>query len=271
MKRGAIISCTVILLALIGSAAAGGPTAHRAIVITNDYEFTVENGVCSGQGTLDDPYIIEGWKIDAGLDDYGIRIHGTTRAFIIRNVEISGAAKAGIYLSYVKNGTIEDCTFEANWIGVALNFSSLNRISNCSFEQNVDGIHFYFAHDNQILGNTFSRNDAAIWLDASDENEISANLIKDSHMGVYLNLGSEANKIVDNAFVDNYHNARSDNPNIWDDGSAGNYWSDFTAIDADRDGIWDTPYQITNDGDRDNRPLVSHPRVPAPPAPTCDN
>ena len=272
MKRGAILSCTVISLALIGLViVAAEPATHRAIVITNDYEFTPENGVCSGQGTTEDPYIIENWRIDAGLDDYGIRIHGTTRAFIIRNVEISGAAKAGIYLSYVKNGTIEGCAFEANWIGVVLSFSSLNRISDCTFEENVDGIHLYFAHDNQILGNTFGRNDTAIWLDASDGNEITDNLIAESHMGAYLNLGSEENRIVDNAFLDNYHNAHSDSPNMWDDGSVGNYWSDYEAIDADGDGIWDSPYQITSEGDRDNRPLMTHPRAPAPPAPICEN
>jgi len=271
MNRGAILSCTVILLALIGSVAAAEPVAHRAIVITNDYEFTAENGVCSGEGTIDDPYIIEGWRIDAGFDDYGIRIHGTTRAFIIRNVEISGAAKAGIYLSYVKNGTIENCTLVANWVGVSLSFSSLIRISDCAFEQNVDGIHLYFARDNQILGNTFSRNDTSIWLDASNENEIIDNLIADSHMGAYLNLGSEGNRFVDNAFVDNLHNAHCDAPNLWDDGTVGNYWSDFEGIDADGDGIWDSPYQIRSEGDRDNRPLMTHPRVPTPPPPTCDN
>jgi len=161
--------------------------------------------------------------------------------------------------------------FEANWIGVVLNFASLNRISDCTFDQNVDGIHLYFACDNQILDNTFSRNDTGIWLDASNGNEISGNLIEGSHMGVYLNLGSEGNVIVNNAFVDNVHSAYSDSPNLWDDGSVGNYWSDFEAIDADGDGIWETPYQITSEGDRDNRPLVTHPRVPTPPPPTCDN
>jgi len=60
MKRGAILSCTVISLALIGLVTvAAEPAAHRAIVITNDYEFTPENGVCSGEGTTEDPYIIE--------------------------------------------------------------------------------------------------------------------------------------------------------------------------------------------------------------------
>ncbi len=34
--------------------------------------------------------------------------------------------------------------------------------------------------------------------------------------------------------------------NTWDDGSAGNYWSDYNGTDADMDGIGDTPYNITS-------------------------
>jgi len=270
MKKGALLCCAVLLLVSIGILAATGDLANRRVIaITDDHEFTVENGVCSGSGTTEDPYVIENWLIDAGLDDYGIRIHGTTRVFVIRNVEVSGAAKSGIYLSYVQNATIEDCTIESNWVGVTLNFSSFNRITGTAFTSNVDGIHTYFSHTNQILGSTFDRNDTAIWLDASNENRITGNLIAESHMGLYLNLGSQENTILNNAFVGNLHAAYTDDPNIWDDGELGNYWSGFTGIDADGDGAWDLPYMISNDGDQDNYPLVGHSLVEAPPAATC--
>jgi len=271
MKQGAGLICAALLLVFISAIAfAGDRVAHSAIRIGNDYEFTVENGVCSGAGTLDDPYIIEGWIIDAGYDDYGIRIHGTTRAFIIRNVEISGASKSAIYLSYVRNAIIEDCLFEGNWVGVTLNFSTLNRVASSTFENNTDGIRSYFSSANQILTNTFTKNDAAIWLDASNENEILGNYIGACYMGVYLNLDSEANTIVGNAFVDNTHHAYTDDPNIWDDGASGNYWSGYKAIDANVDGIWDMPFRISIDGDQDNFPLMTHPLVPAPPPAACD-
>jgi nitrous oxidase accessory protein len=270
MRNGAVVCCTVILLVLIGLCAnADELQHHRSIVINSDYEFTAENGVCSGQGTANDPYVIEDWRIDAGLDDYGIRIHGTTRWFVIRNVDISGAAKAGVYLSYVRNGTIEDCTFEANWAGVTLTFSVYNRVARCAFAKNTDAIRFYFSAGNQILDCTFDENDDAVWFDASNANEVVGNLIVDSHMGIYLNLGSEDNYIVGNAFVGNFHNARADELNRWDDGSQGNFWSDYSGVDADEDGIWDLPYWITSEGDQDRYPLVTHPLVPAPPPPTC--
>jgi parallel beta-helix repeat protein len=242
---------------------------HGPIAISSDYEFTVRNGVCSGSGTFEDPYVIEGWSIDSGESRYGIRIHGTTRPFIIRNVEISGAAAAAIALSYVRNASIEECVFVANWAGVTLNFSSFVRITACTFEKNTDGIHFFFSDDNQILNSVFRTNDTGMWLDSSDTNQVWGNLVVGSQMGVYLNLGSTGNSILRNAFVDNLHNAYSDEPNYWNDDAGGNYWSGFGAVDGNQDGIRDTPYPINQDGDQDSLPLVSHPLVPTPAPATC--
>jgi parallel beta-helix repeat protein len=265
MKKGAVLGCAVLLLVCIGCLAlAEDLVGRRVIAITNNYEFTVENGVCSGSGTAEDPYVIENWSIDAGLDEYGISIHNTSRAFVIRNVEVTGASKSGIYLSYVQNGTIEGCTIASNWVGVTLNFAAYNRIKESTFSTNVDGIHTSFSHTNQIVDC-----DTALWLDASNESRITGNLISESHMGIYLNLGSAQNTILENAFVDNVHDAYADVPNVWDDGSHGNYWSGHSGIDADGDGAWDEAYLISSEGDQDNFPLVGHPRVEAPPAPTC--
>ena len=85
-----------------------------------------------------------------------------------------------------------------------------------------------------------------------------------------MNLGSKANQVAGNAFVDNLHHAHTDDPNAWDDGAEGNYWEGYKAIDADEDGIWDSPYMITSDGDQDNFPLVAHPLLPTEPAAACD-
>lgn len=270
MKQGALFVCTVVfVLSLTLLAFAGERVDHAPIAITSDYEFTVANGVCSGSGTFEDPYVIEGWTIDSGYSRYGIRVHGTTRPFIVRNVEISGASSAGIALSYVRNAILEDCLLVANWAGITLNFSTFVRISGCIFEKNTDGVHFFFSDENQILDSLFHKNDTGIWLDASDGNEVWGNLIENSQMGVYLNLGSTGNSLLRNAFVDNLHNAYSDEPNVWNDDVSGNYWSDFAAVDTDLDGIRNTPYPINADGDQDLRPLVRHPLVPAAIPATC--
>jgi nitrous oxidase accessory protein NosD len=190
---------------------------------------------------------------------------------VIRNVTVSGASAAAISLSYARNANIEACTLEANWAGVTLNFSTFVRIVGCTFEKNTDAIHFFFSDENQVLDCVFRINDTALWLDSSDGNEIWGNLIQNSYMGVYLNLGSTCNSILRNAFVANVHNAYSDEPNFWNDDAGGNYWSNFAAVDADLDGVRDTPYPINQDGDQDSLPLVTHILVPAEPPATCGN
>ena len=61
MRRGAFLTGIVVMFLLIGVivVAVNGDAIERdPIVITSNYEFTTENGVVGGSGTLDDPYII---------------------------------------------------------------------------------------------------------------------------------------------------------------------------------------------------------------------
>ncbi len=260
MKQGMLVGGIVVLSCLIGVfvfAAGNNLIVHKPIVINGNYQFTAANGVVSGSGTVDDPYVISGWKIDAGYSDYGIRIHRTDRYFIIKNVEISGAGNAGIFLSYVSNGEIDNCHLTGNWIGVVFSFAAHNRIAHSLIESNVDGVHSYFSHDNQILQNTITRNDTGVWLDGCTNTDIIGNILSSNQMGVYLDLGSENNLIYGNSFLDNFHAAHSSAVNNWDYHGQGNYWSNYNGIDANKDGIGDSPYVIPSKGGQDNFPLMA--------------
>ena len=59
-------------------------TPRPPIYINGNENFTEENGVVGGNGTKENPYIIEGWEINASITD-GIRIENTTAYFVIRN------------------------------------------------------------------------------------------------------------------------------------------------------------------------------------------
>lgn len=78
-------------------------------------------------------------------------------------------------------------------------------------------------------------------------------------MGVYLDLGSQGNLLYHNTFLDNLHNAHSDDLNQWDYEGEGNYWFNYVGIDADENGIGDSPYVIASDSDQDNFPLLRAP------------
>ena len=59
-----------------------------------------------------------------------------------------------------------------------------------------------------------------------------------------------------NDYIDNQYQASDfGNDNKWDCMSRGNYWSDYTGVDIDSDGIGETPYLVLPNGS-DRFPLM---------------
>jgi len=107
----------------------------------------------------DDPYIIEGWRIDQPPADYGIYIDHTTAYFVIRDCVIEGTSQAGIYFNTVKNGRVEDTQIGLSDTAIYLLDSSFN-----IFERNVIAESKYgvvaaaMSQENIFTGNTFLDN-----------------------------------------------------------------------------------------------------------------
>ena len=128
---------------------------HKPIHIIGDNDFTPENGVVGGSGTSDDPYIIEGWEINAS-NGIGIYVEDTTAHFIIRNCYIHDGILNpewpwdGITLWQVKNGAIKDCLILNNDDGISLFYSKDNTIKNVTLSYNTDGIYLLGSANNMI-------------------------------------------------------------------------------------------------------------------------
>jgi nitrous oxidase accessory protein NosD len=45
--------------------------------------------------------------------------------------------------------------------------------------------------------------------------------------------------------------------NKWDNGSVGNFWDDYIGNDIDKDGIGNSPYNITGGVSQDNYPMMN--------------
>ncbi|MEM2087446.1 MAG: NosD domain-containing protein [Thermoproteota archaeon] len=119
-------------------------------------------------------------------------------------------------------------------VGVELLESSENTIANNTLSNNLYGICLYNSSGNTITGNTISKNRAC---------------------GIRPYFSSN-NNIYNNDFINNALQVSVyQSINSWDDSSRGNYWSNYTGVDTNNDGLGDTPYKIDSDN-ADRHPLM---------------
>jgi len=113
-----------------GVCAARGP-----IMILSDADFTAENGVVSGTGSAEDPYLIAGVEVTAApADAYGVRIENTQAAFVLRAVMVQGAtdqAGAAVRIAFSSRGRLEACTISGSVNGFEIVSSTGIVMRNC--------------------------------------------------------------------------------------------------------------------------------------------
>lgn len=158
----ATVVFAVVSVVLVGGQSDGGLLwwrAHEPIYIYGNDAFTPQNGVVSGSGSADDPYVIEGWYIDVSSTDYGIYIDHTSAHFLIRNCVIEKARDAEIQLNSVTNGRIEKCQLSLGEAGVRFLNASGNILEGSVIAKNNYGVVMMLgSRDNKIYGNSFIDN-----------------------------------------------------------------------------------------------------------------
>ena len=183
----------------------------------------------------------------------------------------------GVCIAHSQNVTVANNHVEENWNGgiTCINSSGnrlignvvtrnwhngINLVSNSNF--NLIALNHVYNHTTMSLG--------AIFIQDSTENHLFANNLTDNGCWAIQLQGEQGNNtFCGNNFVNNsYINARRNrgtvqistpgtaNGNSWDNGSLGNYWSDYGSLDANRDGVGDSPYYI-NPTNQDNHPLMN--------------
>ncbi len=220
--------------------------SHAPISISGNADFTSSNGVTQGSGTVSDPYIIQGWAINA-TDKNGLQLYNSSVHFVIRNLDIQSHF-LGILLDNVSNGTLENSTISDSETGIQISDCNGLIISGNKLLHNQNGIFIFLGStnisvsDNTILSNT----------------SYGMNLVLTTLVMVYHNN-----------FVNNTFQARDFGTNdSWNASYplGGNYWSDYAGVDhcsgpkqnmcQTPDGIGDTPY-VTRDGSVvDNYPFI---------------
>jgi PKD repeat protein len=111
--------------------------------------------------------------------------------------------------------------------------------------------------DNVIISNLcLSHAKYGIVINDSTACQIVDAIIRENDIGIVITSNSNHNHMFRNSFVGNTAHVGVNTANFWNDSSEGNYWDDYTGVDADHDGIGDTPYQINGTTLVDMYPLM---------------
>ena len=168
---------------------------HDPIFINGNEEFTSANGVTGGNGTVSDPYVIEGWAIETTMNA-GILIVNTDAHFTIRNCYIHGSGtidyNPGIELGWPSctNGTVTGNTCSSNSVGISLLGSSNNTLNNNTCSGCANGMMLFRSDNNTLSGNNCSSNGFGVALDSSSNNTLSNNTgNSNSFAGILLDSG----------------------------------------------------------------------------------
>jgi nitrous oxidase accessory protein len=220
-------------------------------------------------------------QIDTVIDGNGTDVvilveadNVTIRGFSVRNGSI------GICVDHSKASLIEDNYVTKNTDGILVRFSSNCTVCGNSVANNTGrgalitnswnftvrgnyvyghgdyGINANASSNGVITGNNVYENSYdGIGLLDSNNCRIVENLVRNNIIGVWID-SSDYNSIYHNNIVDNWFQGRSNTAlNAWNNTVEGNYWSDYTGEDANKDGIGDSWYEV-DVGNTDYHPLM---------------
>jgi parallel beta-helix repeat protein len=130
-------------------------------------------------------------------------------------------------------------------IGIELEYIEHSQMDNC------------YIHDNDLIG---------VFMDRVSETSFTSNIFKANGVAVNITDSSGIFATHNNTFTGNFFI----NNDAWDNGSdthwnntiQGNYWSSYTGVDDNRDGIGDTSYDVPGTpGGFDYKPLYFDPII----------
>ncbi|MDH4214325.1 MAG: right-handed parallel beta-helix repeat-containing protein [Candidatus Thorarchaeota archaeon] len=226
------------------------------IEILSDDDFVSQGW--PGEGTIEEPYVIEGlYILTYWSKPTGIIIQNTRANFTIRNCTIidydDTVDGTGIDLWNVTNGVIANNTFPLGLYGVYIQNSSLCSFSNNSFIQYSEAIHVEDSTDLTIEQNLLTGTENALNLLSAEFSVVRNNTLTGNTWG--LILGSQSSNVT--VSWNDFNNTNNAQDSGIQNTISENYYADYGGLDNDYDGFGDTPYSIPGTtGSEDSRPLI---------------
>ncbi|MCX6650113.1 MAG: right-handed parallel beta-helix repeat-containing protein [Methanomassiliicoccales archaeon] len=216
--RAVRISLVILLAALLMSPLcslpAEGAYTSTPIVVQGDTGFVAAG--FTGSGTVADPYVLNGYHVDASFEHHGIYIANTTKHFRIVDCSVNdaytsdrdrlnvSASGSGILLYNVINGEVVDYVSDYNVRGVTVVNSENVTITSSLFSNNIEaGVYFYDCVNGmcQASNCTFSHDETGnngVLVEDSQGITVRDNVIEDGRNGINLvaNAGSCTGNLV---------------------------------------------------------------------------
>ncbi len=187
--------------------------------------------------------VVEDNKL-SGMRD-GIYFEFVTDSQISRNLSYENI-RYGLHFMFSNNDEYRDNEFRNNGAGVAVMFSKFIVMENNTFMKNWGtasyGLLLKEIYDAEVLNNTFDQNTIAIFLEGSTRINYKDNDFLNNGWAVKVSGGCYTNIFSQNNFISNALDV-SYNSKMNDNAFHGNYWSEYTGYDLDRDGLGDAPYR----------------------------
>ncbi len=230
----------------------------------------------ANDGRVENNVILGNTNLPPAQRGNGIHLWNSKRNAIVGNF-ISGT-RDGAYFSYADANLIAGNRIEHTRFGIHYMYSHQNRLIGNTLTANAVGAALMFARNCEVTGNRafanrrhgillkqvehsrFTRNSVSgqnrgFFVQQAVGNRFEENEIAGNDIGLYLSNQSEENVFVGNAFVNNTQQVWQPTDefekgrraaNLFSEHGRGNFWSDYTGTDANRDGLGDTPYHQTD-------------------------
>lgn len=178
----------------------------------------------------------------------GIYFEFVSNSHIYGNLS-EGNIRYGLHFMFSDNNSYVHNTFRENGAGVAVMYSRHIAMQYNVFENNWGpasyGLLLKDIFDSEITRNLFRRNTVGIFMETSNRIQFTLNEFSENGWAIKMSGGNQANILTNNNFLHNTFNMSvhtSGADNIFD----GNYWSDYSGYDLDRDGKGDVPHRPMN-------------------------
>ncbi|MCL6267894.1 nitrous oxide reductase family maturation protein NosD [Flagellimonas myxillae] len=164
----------------------------------------------------------------------------------IKNNISTNNIRYGLHFMFSNDDLYEGNTFENNGAGVAVMFSKKIRMYKNTFKKNWGSASFGMLlkeiNDSEIIGNIFEENTVGISIEGSNrikymENDFVNNGWALKVRGACYGNVFSANNFLYNSFDVSYNSKLNDNQ------FNGNFWSNYTGYDLDKNGVGDVPYR----------------------------